>query len=172
MFTVPQPGAAAAGYNRDMKKKPRRSSSSMYLAGGAAGALVGVLILWLVLPLGAKTSDHGHEHTFNTISVDELKAMVDRNLVTVIDVRDAQAYLNAHIPGSLQIPVTLVEGEVQYLPKGKPIVTYCTCPAEESSGQAAMILANAGIKDVYALKGGFDAWRAAGLPTKTGGDQR
>ena len=46
--------------------------------------------------------------------------------MTVIDVRDAQSYVNAHIPGSLHIPMARIDGEVPYLPKGKPIVTYCT----------------------------------------------
>lgn len=60
------------------------------------------------------------------ISADELKLMVDRAAVTVIDVRDAASYNSGHIPGSLHIPMARVEGEVQYLPKDKPIVTYCT----------------------------------------------
>lgn len=147
----------------------RRTSSLMYLAGGAAGALVGVLILWLVMPGGVNaTTGDGHPHTFSTVTAEELKSMIDRNLVTVIDVRDAAAYLEAHIPGALQIPLARIKEEAPYLPKGKPVVTYCTCPAEESSGQAAMILASAGLADVYALKGGFDAWRSAGQPTRDG----
>ena len=60
------------------------------------------------------------------ISVDDLKQEIVRGQVTVIDVRDADSYIAAHIPGSLHIPLARIEGEIQYLPKGKPIVTYCT----------------------------------------------
>lgn len=60
------------------------------------------------------------------ISVDDLKQRMVRNEVTVIDVRDADAYMDSHIPGALHIPLARVEGEIPYLPKDKPIVTYCT----------------------------------------------
>ena len=60
------------------------------------------------------------------IGVTELKAKIARNEVTVIDVRDANAYRMGHIPGSLHIPFTRIEGEVNSLPRSKPIVTYCT----------------------------------------------
>ena len=149
---------------KTVKNPPR--PAMMYLAGGSAGVLVGLLILWVVLPLGAASSST--PTSFGTIEVSELQSMVEKNEVTVIDVRNIEPYLAAHIPGALQIPVSMIEGEIPHLPKGKKIVTYCTCPAEESSGQAAMILAHGGITDVVALKGGFDAWVAAGLQTASG----
>lgn len=46
--------------------------------------------------------------------------------VTLIDVRHADNYSYAHIPGALHIPLSFVEQEAPYLPKGRPIVTYCT----------------------------------------------
>ena len=149
---------------KTVKNPPR--PAMMYLAGGSAGVPVGLLILWVVLPLGAASSST--PTSFGTIEVSELQSMVEKNEVTVIDVRNIEPYLAAHIPGALQIPVSMIEGEIPHLPKGKKIVTYCTCPAEESSGQAAMILAHGGITDVVALKGGFDAWVAAGLQTASG----
>lgn len=148
----------------NVRNPPR--PAMMYLAGGSAGVLVGLLILWIVLPLGAASSST--PTSFGTIEVSDLKSMVEKNEVTIIDVRNIEPYLAAHIPGALQIPVSMIEGEIAHLPKGKKIVTYCTCPAEESSGQAAMILAHGGITDVVALEGGFDAWVAAGLPTAAG----
>ena len=56
----------------------------------------------------------------------ELAAMIARAEVVVIDVRDADAYIAGHIVGALHIPLSYIEGEVPYLRKGKPIVTYCT----------------------------------------------
>jgi hypothetical protein len=46
--------------------------------------------------------------------------------VTIIDVRHADNYMFAHIPGSLHIPLSFIEQEAPFLPKDKPIVTYCT----------------------------------------------
>ena len=56
----------------------------------------------------------------------ELAAMMARGEVIVIDVRDVDAYLAGHIKGALQIPLAYIAGEVPYLRRGKPIVTYCT----------------------------------------------
>jgi len=60
------------------------------------------------------------------ISVDVLRDRLAKNEITLIDVRDADSYLQAHIPGAMHIPLARVDGEIPYLPKGKPIVTYCT----------------------------------------------
>ena len=46
--------------------------------------------------------------------------------VTVIDVRDADSYIAGHVAGAMHIPLQYLPGEVPYLPKDKPIVTYCT----------------------------------------------
>ena len=46
--------------------------------------------------------------------------------VTVIDVRDADSYIAGHVAGARHIPLNYLPGEVPYLPKDKPIVTYCT----------------------------------------------
>jgi rhodanese-like protein len=80
-------------------------------------------------PAASETTDPAHEAEVakvRRVKVEELRDLIAKNAVTVIDVRDAQSYLNAHIPGSLHIPMTRLDGEVPYLPKGKPIVTYCT----------------------------------------------
>jgi len=60
------------------------------------------------------------------ITADELRAKMDRGEVTVIDVRDGDAFLKGHIPGARHIPLARVEGEIDYLPRAKQIVFYCT----------------------------------------------
>ena len=60
------------------------------------------------------------------IDPEQLLAHFKAGDVTIVDVRDADAFLAAHIPGALHIPLARIDGEVSYLPKGKPIVTYCT----------------------------------------------
>ena len=58
--------------------------------------------------------------------VAQLKQQIASNAVTVIDVRDMDSYVREHIPGALHIPLTRIQGELGFIPKDKPIVTYCT----------------------------------------------
>lgn len=109
----------------------------------------------------------GGLETFERIAIDDFQTALRAGQITVIDVRSIDQYMASHIPGSLHIPVARIEGEIPYLPKGKPVVTYCTCPAEESSGEAAMILARGGVP-ARALQGGLDAWTQRGLPIQSG----
>lgn len=140
----------------------------------AAGAVV--IIAALLFTVGSFTTDRppaqvedaGTTDGFRRITVQELKALYDRGEVTLIDVRDAGSFLSAHIPGALQIPLARIDGETPYLPKEKTIVTYCTCPAEESSGQAVQILAYRGITNAAALEGGLQAWERRGYPMGAG----
>jgi len=64
--------------------------------------------------------------TVPRIPLTEAKQEIDSGSVMVIDVRDADAYIAAHIPGARQIPLARIEGEIPYLPRNKPIITYCT----------------------------------------------
>src|SRR3954453_14345200 len=102
------------------------------------------------------------------ISVADLHDRLAKNEVTLIDVRDADAYLEAHIPGAMHIPLARIDGEIPYLPKGKPFVTYCTCPHDEAAADANMSLNHGGIQNASALAGGLGAWQKAGLPVANG----
>jgi rhodanese-related sulfurtransferase len=101
------------------------------------------------------------------VSLAEFKSLYDRNEVIVMDVRDADSYRTAHIAGAIHIPVDYLEGELSYLPRNKTIITYCTCPAEESSGRASLILNKNGFTS-RALQGGFVPWRDGGMAVAVG----
>ena len=60
------------------------------------------------------------------VTPEQLKSMVDTNAITLLDVRDSVSYTNGHIPGAIHIPFARVEAEASRLPKGKPVVAYCT----------------------------------------------
>jgi hypothetical protein len=76
--------------------------------------------------LGQRSDEEAAKAQMGRVTPEQLKPMVDSGNVTVIDVRDAASFASSHIPGSLHIPLARIEGEIQYLPKGKPIVAYCT----------------------------------------------
>ena len=77
-------------------------------------------------PPASNTPGGGAEALVPRVSVAELNTMVKSGAVTVIDVRAADNYIAAHVPGSLHIPLSFIEQEAPYLPRGKKIVTYCT----------------------------------------------
>jgi 3-mercaptopyruvate sulfurtransferase SseA len=61
------------------------------------------------------------------VAMDELKKLMDADKVVVLDVRSAEAYREAHIPGSLSTPLAEIDKHVEKLKSAKkPIVTYCT----------------------------------------------
>jgi hypothetical protein len=68
----------------------------------------------------------GERGTVARISAEDLRARVNRGEVTVVDVRDANSYATSHIPGAIHIPFASVEAQLDQIPKGKDIVTYCT----------------------------------------------
>lgn len=79
------------------------------------------------IPTNTAAPQQGDEiASFPRISVDEAKQLFDSGNVTVVDVRDFASYAAGHIPGAVHIPMAQVQGEMANLPKGKPIVTYCT----------------------------------------------
>jgi 3-mercaptopyruvate sulfurtransferase SseA len=122
-----------------MSTSPRNA----YLVMGLGAVLVLGLVGWALMrsfnapvqstlpvvqetaPLAEPAQDAEHA-AVPRMSVEDLHQKLARNEVTLIDVRDADSYRAAHIAGALQIPMARIEGEVPYLPKGKPIVTYCT----------------------------------------------
>jgi len=97
------------------------------------------------------------------VTVEELKKLLADKKALVIDVRSLDAYDISHIKGSISLPLDKIQaGEVKSLPKDKQLITYCSCPAENSSSVAADALAKAGFKNLGVLLGGTIAWEKAG----------
>jgi len=165
------------------KTEPKPLSIMPLVAGGIlVAALLGFVVwrMWSpkapapapVAQVQQQTAPAGNEDAARAamprMSVADLKDHLAKGDVTLIDVRDADAYVEAHIPGSMHIPLARIEGEIPYLPKGKTIVTYCTCPHDEAAADANMILAHNGVTNAFALAGGLGAWHTAGLEVASG----
>ena len=60
------------------------------------------------------------------ISAEDLRERIRSGNVVVVDVRDAASYAQGHIAGAIHIPFSTVESQLDAIPKGKEIVTYCT----------------------------------------------
>lgn len=94
--------------------RTRRTEMSVPLAAAPAAASA------------AQDHDHAAEAGVRRITAAELRAAIEGGNAVVIDVRDVDSYAAGHIPGSMHIPLSFIESQTQYLPRGKTIVAYCT----------------------------------------------
>lgn len=93
----------------------------------------------------------------------EFKKLLAGKQVLAIDVRDAHAYENGHIPGALN--VSFVDVEImanRLLKEPKAIVAYCACKDEMTAARVALQLMRVGVKNIRVLTGGWDGWTAGG----------
>ena len=100
------------------------------------------------------------------ISLLDFKNRFDRkDDMLIVDVRNEQAWMGGHIPGAIVLPVAEMQARLAEMPQNRDIILYCACGAEEESAHAGVILVKAGYSRVWALRGGWDDWLAAGYPT-------
>jgi rhodanese-related sulfurtransferase len=106
----------------------------------------------------------------NRISPEEVNARVlAGEPIVFVDARNDQAWASSDrkIPGAVRVPADDVESHLNEVNRAATIVVYCTCFNEESSLRAAEKLKENGYSRIFALRGGFDAWVAAGYPLET-----
>lgn len=68
----------------------------------------------------------GDKSTVPRIAAEDLREKINAGQVVVIDVRDTSSYANGHIAGAMHIPLSSIQANLDTIPKGKDIVTYCT----------------------------------------------
>ncbi len=98
------------------------------------------------------------------ISVDELRALMDQQRIgALLDVRSSLSRdATGRIPGARVVDLESLTG-LGDLPADGEVVVYCACPNEASAVKLARRLRQLGFKRVRPLRGGIDAWLAAGL---------
>lgn len=96
------------------------------------------------------------------ISVQDLEALLTAgSRATILDVRDAgRRTQSGWIPGSIAVRDI---AELALNPDDE-IIVYCDCPNDASAAVMAVKLREKGFRRARPLGGGFDAWRARGLP--------
>jgi rhodanese-related sulfurtransferase len=63
------------------------------------------------------------------ISAHEVKAKMDHgDPMVFVDARQPKAWntSNAKLPGAIRVPVDEVEGHLHDIPRGRPVISYCT----------------------------------------------
>ena len=100
------------------------------------------------------------------VTVEELNRLIAEDGAVALDVRGSVEFEMGHIRGALHMPLGLIAGRASELPKGKLIVPYCACSAEQISARAVLELKKQGVENAAALVGGWDAWVKASLPVE------
>jgi rhodanese-related sulfurtransferase len=87
--------------------------------------------------------------------------------LVVINVLDKQYYDDAHIAGSINIPLERLEEYAQKnLGKDTEIVIYCGNYKCLASSEGAKMLSDLGFRRVWAYEGGTAEWKKFGYPVK------
>jgi rhodanese-related sulfurtransferase len=84
----------------------------------------------------------------------------------ILDVREPEEWEEAHIPGSTLIPLGLLEGRVNELPRDRQIVVVCRSGNRSQSGRD--ILLQAGFEQVTSMSGGLNGWKSSAYLTVSG----
>ena len=118
-----------------------------------------ILPLFLLLHLltgcgGSATSGSSYQ----PISQEEAKEMMDTQDVIILDVREQDEYDSGHIPGAVLLPVGTIDEETaaEVIPeKDSTVLVYCR--SGNRSKTASFALAELGYTNIYEF-GGINTW--------------
>jgi rhodanese-related sulfurtransferase len=101
------------------------------------------------------------------VSPVELHRRLASGDVTLVDVRPADEYAAAHIPGALSLPVAELADRLRELPRRKEVVAYCRGAYCIYAMEAVELLRRHGYRARRLIEG-VPAWRARGYPVSRG----
>ena len=113
-----------------------------------------LLSLLLLTGCGGNTSDGSYQQ----ITQEEAKEMMDTQEVIILDVREQDEYDSGHIPGAVLLPVGTINEETAsaVIPeKDDTVLVYCR--SGNRSKTASATLAGLGYTSIYEF-GGINTW--------------
>ncbi|OHC79331.1 MAG: sulfurtransferase [Rhodoferax sp. RIFCSPLOWO2_12_FULL_60_11] len=90
----------------------------------------------------------------------------------LLDVREADEYVQGHAPGSTLIPLGQLAQRLKEISPFKNQRVVLICRSGRRSAQATALLETAGFSAASNIEGGMLAWQQAGLPVLTGAASR
>ena len=135
----------------------RKHLPRLFPAQSAAATLAGPLSN--IVEVARKSAD--------VIDAAEAKALLDATpSATVVDVRSTDEYVKVHPQGALNAPLPdIAAGLPTVLPEDRATPILTVCKVGERSLLAMLLLKASGYQSVKSVRGGLDAWAAAGLET-------
>ena len=113
-----------------------------------------LISLLLLTGCGGNSADGSYQQ----ITQEEAKEMMDSQEVIVLDVREQSEYDEGHIPGAVLLPVGSIDGETAaaVIPeKDSTVLVYCR--SGNRSKTASSTLADLGYTNIYEF-GGINTW--------------
>ena len=101
-----------------------------------------------------------------TLSWAEVKPLLAKGEIVLLDGSEPATYEAGHIPGAISLPLKMLAERIAdfsaQFSKNKPLVIYCAsirCPT--SHAEAVALIEQYGYLDVREMPGGFAEWRVA-----------
>ncbi len=103
------------------------------------------------------------EESFREAQLEEVRKLIAEGY-ELVDVRDDWEWDRGHLPGAQHVPL----GAILANPAGHQFRdrTVFQCAVGNRSAVASEMAVALGVKDVVNFRGGFDAWKEAGLPVE------
>lgn len=115
-------------------------------------------------PVAPVDVPEGELNLAQTVNVQTVASVMDRDDVVLIDVREQVEYDAGHIPGVTLIPLGEVASRMSEIPTDKTVII--TCRSGNRSGQAVDFLRANGFTNVHNMSGGILDWERAGFPVE------
>ena len=99
-----------------------------------------------------------NENSYQQITQEEAKEMMDTQEVVILDVREQHEYDSGHIPGAVLLPVgTITEDTAAAVIDNLDTVVLVYCRSGNRSKTASQVLADLGYTNIYEF-GGINDW--------------
>jgi rhodanese-related sulfurtransferase len=129
------------------------------------------------MPLGLKDMVEEALATVEGVSARAVQEeLEDGRIDVLIDVREPSEWDQGHVPGAINVPRGMLELRADpESPAADPglsanrdarVIVYCLKAPGARSLLAAQTLGSMGYSNVAAMRGGFEEWRAEGLPAE------
>jgi rhodanese-related sulfurtransferase len=103
--------------------------------------------------------------TLPTVTPQRARRLIEEGAI-LIDIREADEHARERIPGAHHVPLSRLDAADFAAHRGGPVIFHCRSGAR-TLGNAARLAGRVGGREAFALEGGLDAWRKAGLPVAT-----
>ena len=101
------------------------------------------------------------------ISTSVLREQIGVRGPLVVDVREADEWLEGHVPGAVHVPRGMLESRIEALAPDRTAPIAVMCAGGSRSAFAARTLVELGYADVTSVAGGFSDWKRNGFDVTT-----
>ena len=99
-----------------------------------------------------------------TITPAEAARLLREEGAILVDIREPDEHAREHVPGARNLPLSRLEEVELAVQQGRPVLFHCRSGARTRDNAARLAAKVGPACEAYAVEGGLDAWKKAGLP--------